>query len=81
MKIIASVLFALMLAVSTMGCGSNACESACDKMKECNVEGTSSIDCTGECPSEYEPMMDCIAGLSCDDMKDAAKMLACYSTK
>lgn len=80
MKRIMALIVVLMLALAGMvGCGGNPCEDACDKMKECGVEGTQGIDCSGDCPSEYEGVAECLAGLSCDDFNNAAKLLECAS--
>jgi hypothetical protein len=81
MKMIAAVIFALLLGGATIGCGKNACEAACEKLKECKAEGASGVNCSGECPSEFEAMMNCIADLSCTEVKDEAKMMACYKKK
>jgi len=81
MKILASILLTLMLAISAVGCGDNPCEAACDKMQECGVEGTSGVNCSGDCPSEYEPMMNCIADLTCEEMEDGMKFMACLSAQ
>lgn len=78
MKRIMAILFALLLATAGLvGCGGNPCEDACDKMKECGIEGTQGLDCSGDCPSESEAVAECIAGLSCEEMKDITKFLEC----
>lgn len=77
MKKILALLGALALCLAVMGCGGkNPCEEACEKMKSCgaNLSGAS---CSGDCPAEAEKIMKCYAGLSCDDMKDAMKVLQC----
>jgi hypothetical protein len=81
MRYLMTMLVSILLALSMVGCGSNPCEDACDKLKECGMEGTQGIDCSGECPSEYEPMMECIAGLTCEQLKDAQQLMACLTKK
>lgn len=77
MRYLVAILVSILLTLSMIGCGSNPCEDACDKLKECGVESLQGVDCSGDCPSEYEPMMECIAGLSCDDLKNSTKVLEC----
>jgi hypothetical protein len=72
-----AIFVSLVLASAALwGCGKNACEEACDKMKECGVTG-STTSCSGDCPADSEKMAKCISALSCEDMKDMTKLAQC----
>lgn len=79
MRYLVAILVSILLTLSMIGCGSNPCEDACDKLKECGVEGTQGVSCSGDCPSEVEAAMECIAGLSCDEIKAGTKFMECLT--
>ena len=78
MKKMSALLGALALCLAVMGCGGkNPCEEACDKITSCGGNMPAGASCSGECPAEAEKLMKCLAGLSCDDLKNPMKMLTC----
>jgi hypothetical protein len=61
----------LVLAVATSammlsGCGDNACDKACTKLKDCNPNATITCD-TSNCSGAAETFAECINSHTCED--------------
>jgi len=69
LRVLTAVCLCLLLAAPFAGCGSNACDDACDKIEECGGTCTGDVN-GGECTGQAECVAGCIADASCQELTD-----------